>query len=95
MSAAANDEYSNEFDKWAADDEAWDTETGAPGIVLFGNALQVWSLMQRHPVSVADASRAFNLSAARIIEAVEDHYWMLLTGPRDDYERLMIEHDGE
>lgn len=94
MSVPANDRPFS-FDNWAEEADGWDTETGAPGIILFGDALQVWSISQNHPVSVADAARAFNISPARIVEAVEDHHWMLLVGPRHDYERLMIEHDGE
>lgn len=83
------------FEKWADEQTEWDTDTGAPGIELFGDAVQVWSVSQLRPTSVADAARAFNIAPERIVEAVEEHYWMLLDGPADDYERLMIEHEGE
>jgi hypothetical protein len=46
-------------------------------------------------MSVAEAARVFNVDPARVIEAVEIHSWMYLSGPHDDYTRLMIEHDGE
>lgn len=72
-----------------------DDGDGKPGIVQFGNALQVWSVMQERPTSVAEAAVAFNCEPLMIIEAVNDHNWMLLTGPDDDFTKLMIEHDGE
>jgi hypothetical protein len=83
------------FNRWAAEDDRWDQDTGAPGISLFGNAVQVWSTMQSEAVSVAAAARAFNVEPSRIIEAVNAHYWMFLSGPEDDYARLMIEDEGE
>ncbi len=30
-----------------------------------------------------------------IAAAVKHHPWMYLTGPEDDFSRLMIEHEGE
>lgn len=83
------------IERWAADEEVWDHETGAPSITHFGNALQVWSVLQNRSTSVADAAEAFNVAPGRIIEAVEESGWMYLAGPQDDYRRLMIEHDGE
>lgn len=83
------------FERWAADRQGWDTETGAPGIALFNNAVQVWAISQMRPVSVADAARAFNIAPERVVEAVEEHYWMFLEGSPGDYENLMIEHEGE
>lgn len=83
------------FANWADERTGWDTETGAPGIALFNNAIQVWAVAQQRPVSVADAARAFNVSPERIVEAVEEHYWMFLEGIPGDYEYLMIEHEGE
>lgn len=80
---------------FGSDALGWDNETGQPGAVIFQNAVQVWSVMQRRPTSVAEAALAFNCDAAMIIEAVEQHYWMLLEGPRDDLSKLIIEHDGE
>jgi hypothetical protein len=86
-----------QFDRWADDEIGWDQDTGAPGITLLGNALQVWSLMQDvgEEISVADAAAAFKVAPARIVEAVEDHFWMYLEGPRDAFEKLMICHEGE
>lgn len=83
------------FDDWASDQQGCDMETGAPGIGSFANALQVWAVYQVEPVSVATAAAVFNIEPRRIIEAVEWHHYMLLSGPHDDYTRLMIEHDGE
>lgn len=86
--------------KWSRDlflDEG-DHESGEAGFTLtqFANALQTWSFMQQgRPTSVAEAASVFNTDAATVIEAVESHHWMFLTGPRDAYDRLMIEHDGE
>lgn len=86
-----------QFDTWNEDDPmAWDHDTGAPGLHLFAGAVQVWSVMQDRPTSVAEAAMTFNVEPCRIVEAVEDgHYWMYLSGPRDDFARLMIEHEGE
>mgnify|MGYP000893522139 CR=1 FL=1 len=78
-----------------SDDEGWDTETGKPGVVLFANALQVWSALQTGDVTVRSAATAFNVAPAMVVAAVKSHAWMFLTGPRDDYDRLKIEHEGE
>ena len=84
------------FDDWADEDQAWNQETGAPSKWAFAHALQLWSWMQnRSNVSVAEAALAFNCVPARILEAVEYHDWMCLTGPRDDLTKLLIEHEGE
>lgn len=76
------------FADWASERTGWDEETGAPGIVLFGNAVQVWSWMQDRPTTVAEAARAFNVAEGRIMQAVHAHYWMFLDGD-------VIEHEGE
>lgn len=70
-------------------------ETGQPGIFLFANALQVWAIRQDHLVSVAEAAVAFRCPPLAIMEAVDRHAWMFLSGPDDDYSRLLIEHEGE
>lgn len=82
---------------WAADDDlTWDQDTGAPTKMHFGNAIQVWAFMQDDPVvTVASAATTFNVPGARIIEAVEDHPYMVIVGPHDDYTKATIEHDGE
>lgn len=84
-----------EWSEWAADSDGWDPDPGAPGLYHFSGAVQTWSVMQNRPTSVADAAAAFNVAPTRIIEAAENNHWMLLVGPRDDFTRLMIEHDGE
>ena len=85
-----------EFDEWGAARDAWDLDTGAPGIGLFGNAVQVWAVMQnRRQVSVAEAARAFNVPPERIVEAVEEHSWMFLSGSDFDPAARFIEHEGE
>lgn len=92
-------EYSQTAD-FGPDPESWNIDAGGdyaglPGIGIFSDALQVWSVVQEGPVSVASAARAFNCTAARIIFAVRRHSWMYLAGPDDDYEKLLIEHEGE
>lgn len=78
------------------DAEEWDQKTGAPGIGLFSTAVQVWAICQdRLDISVADAAKTFNVEPYLIIQAVEYHPWMFLTGPCDDYAKLLIEHEGE
>ena len=93
----ASDEHARfDFDQWADEPSHWNQETGAPGMQYFGNAIQVWAVFQnRINVSVADAAAAFNCDPARIIEAVEEQGWMDVEGPRDDFTRLIIVHDGE
>ena len=81
---------------WCPDENGWNQETGEPGILRFGNAIQVWSLTQgRTDVTVDEAAKAFNVEPRWIVEAVEDHPWMYLSGPLDDYTKLIIGHDGE
>lgn len=84
-----------DFDEFASDEDGWNHATGAPSLRNFGTAIQVWSVMQNAPTSVADAARVFNCPHLRVIEAVEEHPWMFLEGARDDFAFLMIEHEGE
>lgn len=85
-----------DFERWAHEElKTWDQDTGAPTIHHFGNALQVWSMFQNRDTSVAEAAKAFNCDPLRIIEAAQDHEWLFLSGPGDDYTRLLIQHDGE
>lgn len=84
-----------DFEEFASDEDGWNHETGAPSRFIFGSAIQCWTIMQNAPTSVADAARAFNCPPSRVIEAVEEHPWMVLLGPRDDFARLMILHEGE
>lgn len=83
-----------ETGKWGSEGEFWDQDTGAPSVSHFGNALQVWSVCQGKPTSVADAAKAFNVPTARIYEAAKDHGWMFVTNG-DDPTRDIIEHEGE
>jgi hypothetical protein len=80
---------------FAENEDGWDQETGAPGISLFANALQCWSVMQQRQVTVWDAANAFKAHPDRIIEAVEYHPWMFLTGDQFDPHKTIIEHEGE
>lgn len=70
------------FAEWADDRTGWDTETGAPGIISFGEAVQIWAVMQdRARITVAEAAATFNVDARRVAEAVHAHPWMFLMGP--------------
>lgn len=80
---------------FASEGDGWDQNTGRPGKDLFGNAVQVWSILQERPTSVAEAATAFNCDPMMIVEAVRDHYWMMLSGPTDDFAKCIIEHEGE
>jgi hypothetical protein len=82
-----------DFAEWASERTGWDEETGAPGIALFNNAVQVWSVMQGRPTTTAEAARVFNVPEKRIIEAVDEHYWMFIE--RHDDGSMTIEHEGE
>lgn len=78
------------------DPEGWNVGgSGDIGIDAFANAIQVYAFAQAEDVSVAQAADAFNVEPKLITEAVEWHGWMYLSGPDDDYTKLMIEHDGE
>lgn len=80
------------------DDDAWDHDTGKPGIQLFGNAVQVWSILNANagrPSTVAAAAEAFAIAPQMVLEAVAAHYWMYLEGPDDDFTKMTIEHEGE
>lgn len=81
----ANDEF------FGPDDEAWDLETGKPGIGLFAKAIQVWAVCQlekRPRVTVQQAAMAFRVKTGMVKTAVEWHPYMYLN---DD----LIEHEGE
>ena len=90
---------------FAEDAFGWDQETGKPGIITFGTALQVWALFNHNEkyarkakdpvITVAEAALAFCCPPQMIVEAVNDHCWMFLEGPQDDFTKLTIEHDGE
>lgn len=86
------------WDEWSDDDERWNPDTGEPGIAQFRNAIQLWSIFQNRPTSVAQAAEAFNCEPMRIVEAIDDGAawsFIYLDGPRDDFAALMIEHEGE
>lgn len=72
-------------DSWNQDRD----EDAAPGISLFANALQVWTMAQnKQVVTVHEAALSFNVRPEIIIQAVNYHAWMFLDGD-------LIEHDGE
>lgn len=81
------------------DDETWNHEDdGKMGISLFGNAVQVWATLTANagkPTAVSDAAAAFSVDPLTIIEAVNAHYWMFISGPDDDFTKMQIEHEGE
>jgi len=83
------------FDAWADDAHGWDYQTGAPGIGLFGNTVQVWSVLQPEPVTVGDVVRAFSVRTRMVVEAIEAHPWMLLAGDPTRPVFQTIEHDGD
>ena len=88
-----------DWDHWAEDGEHWDTDHGRPGKVLVACAIQFWSIANYERDgrnrTVAEAAEVFNISPLRVIEAVTWHYWMFLTGPSDDFSKMVIEHEGE
>lgn len=67
---------------------------GLPAIDVVANAIQFWAT-RRDNATVADAAAAFNADPRMVIAAVDWHYAMFLSGPRDDYSKLIIEHEGE
>ncbi len=85
-----------DFADWSADKIETDQETGAPGIASFANAVQMWSTNQLlRPTTVREAAAVFNVAPERIIQAVEYHYWMFLSGDPENPLDQTIEHDGE
>jgi len=77
-----------------------------PTLLTLGKAIQCWSITNleartrevgwRNAVgpTLGEAALAFALPIERIKAAVENHYWMFLTGDGPDAD-LVIEHDGE
>lgn len=62
------------------------------------HAIQVWAGCQDEvwpEQTVGNASLAFHLAPALIVEAVDQHPWMFLSGDRADLSAMLIEHDGE
>lgn len=85
-----------DWDDWSESKHGWDSDTGAPGILHFASAVSTWVWMQQRPISVAEAAATFNVDPARVVEAMDEGVHLtFLSGPRDDFAKLMIEHDGE
>lgn len=64
----------------------------------FVTALSVWAAMQDEKGAVPTVRQAadeFHVTDSVIRQAVDDHYWMFITGPDDDPTKQRIEHDGE
>jgi hypothetical protein len=82
---------------FGSDPDSWNIEdSGNVGIQLFGNAVQVWTVMQnRSGVTVAEAAAAFNCTPRMVRAAVDEHAWMDACGPDDDFTKQTIEHEGE
>ncbi|NTG86187.1 hypothetical protein G6L15_08515 [Agrobacterium rhizogenes] len=84
---------------FGANEEEWNHEDdGKVGIMLFGNAVQVWAIFNTEaskPTDVASAATAFAVEPLMIIEAINDHPWMYIEGPDDDFSKMLIEHEGE
>ncbi len=78
------------------DDEGWNLDgSGRVGLMTFANAVQVWATYQDRPCSIKDAAEAFNCRPQKILDAVEGHPWLFVSGPDDDHAKMMIEHEGE
>jgi len=77
-----------------------------PTLMTLGKAVQCWSITNLNArlrevgrkaaigPTVGEAALAFALPIDRIKAAVENHYWMFLTGDGPDAD-LVIEHEGE
>jgi hypothetical protein len=79
---------------WASTDEGWG-QYGLPSRVLFGNAIQVWAMMQKGDVTVGQASKAFRCPPHRVIDAVDSHSWMSVMPRGDDPCDGLILMDGD
>ena len=78
-----------------SEDYSWDMETGEPERGLLSNAIQVWAILQKREVSIADAAKAFNIEPSRAYDAVVYHPYMLVAEMTDDFSQMIIVHDGE
>src|SRR3546814_5105243 len=57
------------FAAWAEDENGWQQETGAAGIMKFAGAVQMWAWAQaRSHVTVREAAQAFNRSEEQTSE---------------------------
>ncbi len=77
-----------------------------PTLMTLGKAVQCWSITNLNArlrevgwkaatgPTLGEAALAFALPIDRIKAAVENHYWMFLTGDGPDAD-LVIEHEGE
>ncbi len=93
------------IDRWAENEDGWDTDTGNPGIMYVANAIQAWSTFQKKETTIAEASQVFNLDPKDVRAAIETHPWMYLSpaphapngiGTLDlPDDCVTIEHEGE
>lgn len=85
--------------QFGRDDTSWnvgawnsgpeDDGSGNPGVILFGNAIQVWAVLQDRVVTVNEAALTFNADPRLVRQAIEESAWMFV-GEHDS-----IQHEGE
>ena len=77
--------------RWAENPNGWDFNRGAPGIGLFGDAVEAWLRRQEPSVSVIVAAEHWMVDPDRIVQAVRVHPRMRLAGAKGDWSGLKIE----
>ena len=87
MTAFGADPGSWNCGAWNAGPE--DDGSGNPGVILFGNAVQVWAVLQDRIVTVNEAALTFNAEPSLVRQAIEESAWMFV-GENDT-----IQHEGE
>lgn len=92
------------LDRFGADDHSWNVgeschgdDSGRPGVMIFAQALQVWSSLQADTlnITVRQTADAFFVTPALIVQAVDAHPWMCWERTAGDVETWVIGHDGE
>jgi hypothetical protein len=84
-----------QIDRFGTNKFTWNTEEPAendgllPGIALFRNAIQVWSLAQDDETTIERAAAVFNVKPDLVRQAVNAHDWMYVAAGD------LIEHERE
>lgn len=80
-----------------AADRVWEADPADVELNELGKAVQVLTACRSNwgTADVATVAMLLNQHPVRIVEAVTSHYWMFLSGDRDNFEQLFIEHEGE
>jgi hypothetical protein len=76
--------------------DGYNSDTAKAGMGLVTVAIQFWSSQNwGDKPTVADAAKAFKMKPEDVLACIEDHPWMYVEGPMDDFSKMRIQHEGE